>query len=107
MKFKAVGYRVLIKPDPVETESKGGIILAIDEDRHRVAQEFGTIVDVGPQAFKNPKQGMDGTPWAVVGDRVVYSKYGGKLIKDPDTDDEKEMWYISLNDEDIIAKIEV
>ena len=41
-------------------------------------------------------------PWANVGDTVIYTKYGGKFVTDPDT---KER-YVVLNDEDVTAVID-
>jgi co-chaperonin GroES (HSP10) len=34
-----------------------------------------------------------------IGDRVVFAKYGGKAIFDPDS----KIKYVALNDEDVIA----
>lgn len=95
--IEPAGYRILVKPDPIEEVSKGGIHIVVTE-RERVmekaAQIYGTLVAVGPTAWKE-----QGTPWAKVGDRVAYSRYGGKFIKDPETGEE----FVLLNDEDITA----
>lgn len=94
------GYRVLVKADPIEEESEGGIILITNErDKllEKAAQTYGTLVLIGESAWHDSPTG----PWAEVGDRVAYSKHGGKFIKDPDTDEE----YVLLNDEDITAVI--
>lgn len=99
--IKAIGYRVLIKADPVETTTESGIILAIDEKRERVAQEYGEVIDIGPLAWKEINKNYSDEPWCKVGDRVVFSKYGGKLVIDPDTAQE----YVILNDEDILAVV--
>ena len=93
-KIKPCGYRVIIKPDPIEEVTKGGIVLALDERRERAGQMFGTIVRIGPEAWKDYEEG-----WAKEGDRVMYSMYSGKTIKDTDTDEN----YLIINDEDVIA----
>lgn len=90
------GHRVLVKPDPIEEVSKGGIVIAtkVNEQQLKGATTTGTIVAVGMNAWKAFD---DGKPWAEVGDRVSYAKYGGKVIKDEDQD------LVILNDEDILA----
>ena len=100
-KLVPAGFRVLVLPDQLEEMSKGGIILARLEERlHRQAQQTGVVVAIGPTAWK----GFDeGEPWAKEGDRVVYSKFGGRTVVDPD---EPETEYILLNDEDILATLE-
>lgn len=93
--IRACGYRVIIDPESEEKMSSGGIVIVPKE---RFEQEAGQVVAVGPMAWTD--QG-DGTPWAKVGDRVIYSKYGGKMVEDPDT----KKSYRIINDEDVIAVI--
>lgn len=93
---KAIGYKIIIKPDEVLKYSKGGIALAVDAKMEANAQVVGTIVDIGEDfavAYK-PK-----TPyWGLkVGDKVYYAKYAGKWVGDD---------LLILNDEDICAKIQ-
>lgn len=105
MKYKAVGHRVLIKPDPVTKEHRVGgsdlrIILAQDEKMQRAATQTGTVIDVGPTAW----QGFgDNQPWAGIGDKVVFARYSGKFLENPDNPDES---YVVVNDEDIQLRIE-
>lgn len=93
------GHRVLVKVTEVEEVTKGGIIVAKTiADKHTEANIFGTIVAVGPNAWK----AFDtGEPWAAVGDRVAFAKYGGFVIEDPDTGEKFRI----LNDEDISCVI--
>ena len=99
--IKAVGHRVLVKPFEIEKESKGGIVIVQDENREFVAQEYGTIVDIGPDAWRD----FPGEPWANIGDRIIYSRYGGKIVREPgETNANKR--FVILNDEDILAKLE-
>jgi len=95
--IKPVGHRVLVKPFDVETKTDFGIIIITDEAREFAAQEYGTIVEVGPDAWKD----FGERPWAEVGDKVIYSKYGGKIVRAPKSNDK----YVILNDEDILAKL--
>lgn len=103
------GFRVLVYPDPLEETTKGGIILARQDERlHKAAQQTGTLVAVGPIAWKAfDKPGFFGKlfnrwfRWAKVGQRVFYVKYGGMFVEDPETKDV----YVLLNDEDISGTI--
>lgn len=104
IELRAVGHRVIVKPDPVETKTAGGIILKVDEKRESAASQKGTVLMVGPMAWKNEVYGfgLEGwAPWCKAGDRVFFAKYAGKFIK---VDDEEMV--IVLNDEDIQAVIE-
>jgi chaperonin GroES len=94
------GHRVLVKPDPIEEKTASGIVVSVGttKDREQQAQIFGVITAIGPNAWKGFD---DGTPWANVGDKVAIAKYGGFIIRDPDTREEFRL----LNDEDICAII--
>lgn len=106
-KIKAVGHRVLIRPDPVLQKTKSGLVLSIDVKAERTASQKGTVVDIGPMAWKNDlygfgKEGWE--PWCKVGDRVFYPRYGGKLIcvnDGPHVADEEREFLVVVNDEDI------
>lgn len=92
---KPAGHRVLIKPDKVETVSAGGIITDISNgDREADAQIIGTLVAVGPNAWK---EFDDGIPWAQVGEKVLFAKYGGYAVKI------RGEVYRIMNDEDVTA----
>lgn len=98
--IKPLGFRVLIEPCDMEKVTEGGIVLPdTTVDRQKAVTQEGYIVDVGPSAWKDlDKNG----PWAKVGDKVLYSKYGTKRLIDPTTSKE----YVLANDEDIMCKIE-
>lgn len=97
-KVLPAGHRVLVKPDVVETTTKSGIVIKLEnKDRADEAQVTGTIVEVGPQAWKDFS---DGAAWAKVGDRVLFAKFGGYQITI------KGEKYRVMNDEDITAIIE-
>ncbi len=102
--IEPAGHRVLIKPDDIqETDDvlrkakELGIEIVKDrqtERAERASQVTGVIIGIGKTAWLAYDKGE---PWAVVGDRVTYSKYGGTFVSDPDTGEE----FILLNDEDI------
>ena len=97
--IKVCGSYVLVRPDAVESTTKSGIITGTREtlEKEQRAQVVGTIEQLGSGAWSD----MDEGPWASVGDRVAYSKYGGKFLIDPDSGEE----FVVLNDIDIVAVI--
>lgn len=94
-----VDVKVLVKPDPVEEMTKGGIILAdTTKEQQKYAGTKATLVAVGCNAFgewgeaaRRPK----------AGDRVHYAQYSGARIKGADGED-----YVIMNDEDLTSIIE-
>ncbi len=91
-KLVPIGDRVIVKPEPEEEKTKSGIVLP--ETAKEKSQE-GTVIAVGPGRVLDNGQK---TPIEVkVGDKIIYSKYGGTEIK---IDDEE---YIILNERDILA----
>ena len=108
VELRAVGHRVIVRPDPIETKTSGGIILKVDEKREAAASQKGTVVMVGPMAWKNEVYGfgLEGwEPWCKAGDRVFFAKYAGKFIRTSDNPSDQD-WVVVLNDEDIQAVIE-
>jgi co-chaperonin GroES (HSP10) len=94
------GSYVIVRPRDLERKSKGGIIFArADEERARGAMTEGTVVAIGPLAFKD-EMNPSGSPWYKVGDRVIFVKYGGKFIT---YDDEL---YIVFRYEDIMCQLD-
>lgn len=101
------GHRILVKPQKLEevddayaSARKLGIQI-VDGNQKRLEQlavDKGTVLAIGATAFKD----FGGEAWCEVGDTIVYARHGGKLIKDPETNEE----VLLLNDEDVIAKLE-
>ena len=95
--IKPCSYHVLVRPDVVEEKTPSGIVIPRGtQDREQSAQVVGTIVAIGPSAWKAFD---DGEKWAEVGDRVTYARYGGFLIRDPETKEDFRL----LLDKDIVA----
>ena len=110
MKGKVTGHYVAVKPDEVETVSKGGIILAeaLDSDKRARAEAgstVGTIISVGNTAWKAyDGNDPDWKPWAKEGDRVWFQRHVAKVIEDPtdlDKDGKPKKIFI-MADENII-----
>lgn len=100
--LEALGNRVIIKPDPIEEVSEGGIVFAQTTQFMRdekASTSTGEVIGFGPAAWLDPAMG--GEPWVDIGDRVVFARYSGKYVTDPD--DNKE--YVVINDDAIQARI--
>jgi co-chaperonin GroES (HSP10) len=97
MALKAVGHMLMIRPDPIEKEHKG-IILVRDEKLERAATDSGTVVDIGETAWFGFG---DNRPWVKIGDKVLYKRYSGVFIKDPKTEEE----FVIINDDDLKALV--
>ena len=97
--YKPTGWRIIVKPESV-IKKVGNIELAVDEKAERRAITIGTVVEIGPSAWKAYK-GYDVTgDWCKVGDRVLFAKYAGASL-----DDGSEDGLVLVNDEDIEAVI--
>lgn len=73
---RPLGARVLVKPEEEEEKTSGGIVLP---DTAKKRPQVGTVVAVGPGRLLDNGQYA---PLSVkVGDKVVYSRYGGNEIK--------------------------
>lgn len=97
--IQPVDMRVLVKPDPVEETTKGGIILAdTTKEREKYAGTKATLIAAGDNAFKD--WGPDARK-PKPGDRVHFAQYTGARIKGVDGDE-----YVILNDADLTSVIE-
>lgn len=97
MKFRpeTLVHRVLIKPF-VEKKTASGIFIAKDERKQAIDSDKGEVFMIGPEAWKPFGCKI---PPVKIGDQVIYSKYGAKVIKDDETDE----LYIICNDEDVLV----
>lgn len=99
-----LGHRLLVKPVKIEevdrqfasAKALGIELPALSARQEQVAVDRGMVIAIGSTAFHD----FGGVPWCNIGDEVAYTRFGGKLLKDPETDEE----FIVLNDEDIIAR---
>lgn len=100
------GHRVVVKQEKYDDHDevfasarKAGLEIVKDrETRYQASVDKGTIVSIGPTAWKD----FGGVNWANVGDVVVFAKNAGKTVEDPQ---DKQTPYVVLNDEDIVAVI--
>jgi chaperonin GroES len=92
-KLQPLADRLVVKPVEKEEKTKSGIILP---DTVKEKPQEGEVIAVGPGRLTE-----DGKRIAMdlkVGDKVIYSKYGGSEIKIDDVD------MIILRESDILAK---
>jgi len=96
--IEPTGGHILILPDATERQTAAGIIIPDTvADKEQAAATSGVVISIGASAWVDID---DGSPWAKVGDRVVYGRYAGKVLKGQD-----EVNYTLINDNDIIARL--
>lgn len=104
--IKVPGFRIKVKPlkleeiDNVYAQAKrAGIIMSDHDDMkaQRKGVDQGTVLAIGPTAFKD----YGDSPWCFVGDTIVYAKYSGMVVKDPEDGED----YLIINDEDVVAVV--
>jgi chaperonin GroES len=92
-KIQPMGDRLVVKPIKTEEKTKGGIFIP---DTAKEKPQEGKVVAVGPGRMTDDGKRI---PMDIkIGDRVIYTKYGGTEIK---VDGEEMM---ILRESDILAK---
>ena len=99
-------HRIVVKQRQLEATRQEykraqsmGLIIPETEDKRRAQAgvDQGTVVAIGPTAFKD----FDTEVPCKVGDFIAFAKYSGKIVTDPDDNEE----YVIINDEDVVALI--
>ncbi len=118
LNLKPIGWKVFIAMDDAEDAtnvseelSKLGFEIrrGMDENEIRrsiASEDVGTIVAIGPHAWmRSDLQGGlergQWEQWAKVGDKVIFGRNAGKLVRETSTGE----WLMMINDEDIQAVI--
>ncbi len=96
--------RILVKPEELQTEhavagtdKKILISRGEHEKKHAAARVEGIVVSIGPTAYREL---TDEVP-IKVGDHVVFAKYSGVFVTDPET----EETLVVLNDNDVLCVV--
>jgi co-chaperonin GroES (HSP10) len=106
MTVKAVIHRLVVKPvkleeyDEVRAKAKelGFHIPDIEENKyHKTQIDQGTVLDIGPTAFRDYVQKYNLEIPVKVGTLITYARHSGKLVKDGDEE------VVILNDDDVIC----
>ena len=74
--FRPLADKVLVKPSEAEAKTSGGIY--IPDSAQQKPQE-GEVIAVGPGRVLD--DGSRSTLTVSIGDKVIYSKYGGTELK--------------------------
>lgn len=112
MRVKVKGHRVLVRQENIHEHDEvykrakqAGLEISFDSDvRYQASVDQGVVVDVGDTAWRDFSE----TPWAQIGDTVIFVKHAGKPVNDPDEEGMKsadKTPYVILNDEDVLAVI--
>jgi len=95
VKLQPLGDRVVIKREDSEEKTAGGILLP-DSAKNKPAR--GKVISVGNGRLLD--DGSRGAFQVKVGDRVIFSSYGGETLS---VDDEE---LLLMREDDILAVIE-
>lgn len=90
--LKPLSDRIVVKPTDVEDITKGGIVLP---DTAKERPQEGEVIAVGPG--KTLETGAQVPVDVKVGEKVIYSKYGGTEVKIGGNE------YVILRQDDILA----
>lgn len=93
--LKPLGDRIIVQTSVAEEVSSGGIILP---DSAKEKPQEGEVIAVGPGKLLD--SGKTAPVEVKVGDKVIYSKYGGTDVK---VDGQE---YVILRQDDVLAVIE-
>lgn len=80
--------KVLIKPDPIQEQTKSGIYLS-KENAEEIATPIGTVLQIGQDKKTNIKPG----------DKVYYIKFATNIVKYEKQD------YLIISEDDILLVI--
>lgn len=93
MNLKPLGDRVIVKPSAGEEMTPSGILIP---DSAKEKPQEGDVVAVGTGRTEDGKKIA---PEVAVGDKVIYSKYGGTEVKIEGTE------HLILSERDILAVV--
>jgi chaperonin GroES len=74
--FRPLSDKVLVKPSEAESQTSSGIFIP---DSAKQKPQEGEVIQVGPGRVLD--DGTRSTLTVAVGDKVIYSKYGGTELK--------------------------
>ena len=91
--LKPLEDRIVVQPSEEENTTSSGIVIP---DTAKEKPQEGSVVAVGPGRFE---EGARVPLDVAVGDKVIYSKYGGTEVKVEDDE------YLILSARDVLAVI--
>ena len=97
---RPMNWKVLIQPNDIKAETKGGILLPDKvKENEQILTAHGTVMAVGELAYRERETGERWKQEIVpqVGDKVTYGKYAGQKIV------VNNVRFLLLNDDEITA----
>jgi co-chaperonin GroES (HSP10) len=100
MNISVKGYRILLKPEEIQEKFKSTLDLvkpeSTKEGEYRNIQK-GEVLQIGADCYKSNEVSQ---PWCKVGDKVIINRGSGHNFYD-----DKDNWFIIVNEEDILATV--
>lgn len=98
--LRPMEYNVVIRMDPTEEKTAGGIILpSAKKDRDELATDEGTLIALSPLAFTYADW-PEGEKQPSTGDRVLFAQYAGRIWE------RGGVKYRLIKDKDVVAVID-
>jgi co-chaperonin GroES (HSP10) len=97
---RPMNWKVLIQPNDIKAETKGGILLPDKvKENEQILTAHGTVMAIGELAYRERETGERWKQEIVpqVGDKVTYGKYAGQKIV------VNNVRFLLLNDDEITA----
>ena len=97
---RPMNWKVLIQPNEIKAETKGGILLPDKvKENEQILTAHGTVMAIGELAYRERETGERWKQEIVpqVGDKVTYGKYAGQKIV------VNNVRFLLLNDDEITA----
>jgi len=103
------GHRLVVKPfkqeevdEILKKATESGFLAKFqivneNKEREDASVDQGVVLSIGPTAWHD----FNSLPWCGVGDTILFAKFAGKFVKDPETNEN----VVILNDEDVIAVV--
>ena len=93
-----IEYNVVVKPERVEEQTKGGLYMPDEvREKDQYGEFKGELVAISPMAFLFDEWPED-EPKPQVGQRVVFVRYAGTLVVGNDGED-----YRIMKDKDVLG----
>lgn len=70
-------------------------VINSNKKREDASVDRGVVLSIGPTAWHD----FNSEPWCKVGDEIIFAKFAGKVVEDPETNED----VFILNDEDVVA----
>ena len=104
---KAIGFRILVEPEQVASQSESGLVLGTDDmiEQQQRGIDVGTVLDIGSAAFKLERFGNE-CP-IKVGDKIRFKQYTGHIFRlKNELGKPISGFYQVINDDDVLSVLE-